>query len=480
MRVFHISAECYPVAKTGGLGDVVAALPKYQNILGLNTAVIMPWYDKPFVSANKFKKVYESEFKQGSQYYPFAVFKEENDLLGFELYLIKIPGLLDRADVYGYPDESDQFIAFQHALLHWISKEDIAPDVFHCHDHHSGLIPFFIENCAEFHSLKGTPTLATIHNGQYQGWMDWHKAILMPAFDSGQWGLLDWNKLINPLAALIKCCWAYNAVSKGYLQELFVEANGLQSLFLAEKKKGFGIINGIDTDIWNPETDTFINQNYRISNMVSGKVKNKKALCEAYGLDHKLPLLAFIGRFAMEKGADLLPAFIQELLLKFKGKISFLILGSGDPQIQEALTHLKENSIENIAIVIGYNEKLSHQIYASADFLIMPSRVEPCGLNQLYAMKYGTVPVVRSIGGLKDTVHDLSKKDPNGIAFKDVALKDMVQAVQRSINIYEDSDAFRKLQKKNMNLDYSWEKSANEYIQLYESIISKRLELENG
>src|SRR5690606_35974230 len=150
MKIYHISAECYPIAKTGGLGDVVGALPKYQNMLGINASVIMPWYDKAFVNENKFEKVFASEIKQGSQTYPFVVLKEAESNLGFNLYLIKILGLLDRSEIYGYADENDQFIAFQHALLHWIANDDIAPDVFHCHDHHSGLIPFLIENSIAF------------------------------------------------------------------------------------------------------------------------------------------------------------------------------------------------------------------------------------------------------------------------------------------------------------------------------------------
>ncbi len=471
MKVFHISAECYPVAKTGGLGDVVGALPKYQNLLGIQASVIMPWYDKPYVRDHEFEKVYESEFKQGSQFYSFTVLKENTHALGFEIYLIKVPGLLDRTEVYGYPDESNQFIAFQHALLKWIIDQNIAPDLFHCHDHHSGLVPFFIENTEEFKSLKGIPTLATIHNAQYQGWMGWQQAILMPTFDSDKWGLLDWDRNINPLASLIKCCWAYNAVSSGYLKELFKEANGLESLFLSENGKGYGIINGIDEEIWNPETDPFISKKYTINTVTAGKKSNKKALCKEYGLDPALPLLAFIGRFALEKGADLLPGFVQELAQKFKGKINLVILGSGDIHIQEALTHLREKG--NTAVIIGYNEKLSHQIYASSDFLIMPSRVEPCGLNQLYAMRYGTIPIVRSIGGLKDTVIDLSKKNPNGIVFEEVSLRNMVQAIKRGLKLYEDSKLFNKLQKDNMKLDYSWKSSTRKYIQLYENLINR-------
>src|SRR5690606_37304283 len=171
---------------------------------------------------------------------------------------------------------------------------------------------------------------------------------------------------------------------------------------------------------------------------------------------------AFIGCMAFEKGADLLPLFIQELTLNFKGKISFLVLGSGDSHLQDALIQLQEQ-MSDVAVVIGYNEKLSHQIYASADFLIMPSRVEPCGLNQLYAMRYGTIPPVRNIGGLKDTVIDISKRNSNGIVFNDASSKDMVNAVRRALSLYEDKTTFNRLRQHCMSLDYSWESSAKKY-----------------
>src|SRR5690606_5873515 len=297
-HVIHLSAECYPVAKVGGLGDVLGALPKYLRQAGWQTWVVMPWYNRPFVRQHGFDLVYTGTIHQGSRPLEIYVYHEREDILGFGLYLIKIPGLLDRDEPYGYADESEQFMAFQHAFLHWITEAGILPDVVHCHDHHTGLVPFLMYHCEQFAALKPISTVGTVHNGQYQGWMEWNKAILLPPFDTWKWGLLDWDRVINPLAALIKCCTVFTTVSSGYLGELMTQANGLEQLFTMERAKGVGIVNGIDPSVWNPEKDTMILHHYGISNVQSGKRKNKEALCEAFGLDARKPLLAYIGRFA--------------------------------------------------------------------------------------------------------------------------------------------------------------------------------------
>lgn len=472
MNVFHVSTECYPVAKTGGLADVVGALPRYQRENGIQASVVMPWYDKPFVHNHSFIKVYGGDMRQGSQTYSFEILKEKEGTLGFDLFLVQIPGLLDRAEIYGYADESDQFIAFQHALLQWMVETKIKPTIFHCHDHHTGLISFFIENCIGFSALKGTPTVFTVHNGEYQGWMPWHKAVLMPEFDNGAWGLLDWNSMINPLAAAIKCSWAYTTVSEGYLEELYAQAV-LGGLFLAEKDKSFGIVNGIDVAVWDPSHDPLIEFNYKKNTVVSGKKKNKKSLCREYDLEERLPLVAYIGRFAGEKGADLLPGFIRQIIDGNKEKISIFILGSGDPLIEEALRELHKELSHAFALVIGYNEALAHQMYASADFIAMPSRVEPCGLNQLYAMRYGAIPVVRAIGGLKDTVHDISGESGNGLLFANFSITDFVKAVERAVEFYKKPHLMNKLRKNNMNLNCSWTISTQKYLKVYNLLIDR-------
>lgn len=471
MKVFHISAECYPVAKTGGLGDVVGALPKFQRETGIEASVVMPWYDKPFVRDHSFTSVHSGNISQGMQTHSFEILKNVNSL-GFDLYLVQIPGLLDRAEVYGYKDESDQFIAFQHALLKWMVEAEIKPSIIHCHDHHSGLIPFFVDYCKEFSTLKGIPTVFTVHNGEYQGWMPWHKALLMPEFNSDAWGLLDWNNMINPLAAAIKCCWAYTTVSEGYLEELYTQPQ-LGPLFLAEKDKAFGIVNGIDSAVWNPEQDPSIDFNYSLITVTRGKKENKDALCKEYNLDKNLPLIAFIGRFAGEKGADLLPGVIQQIIENAKGKVSLFVLGSGDPLVEEGLEKLNRDLQQQFALVIGYNEALAHRIYASADFILMPSRVEPCGLNQLYAMRFGTIPIVRATGGLKDTVSDITSGNGNGFLFVNPSIEDCVKAVERALDFYQNSPLKNKLCKSNMKLDYSWKKSSQKYSKVYDLLIDK-------
>ncbi|WP_353196977.1 glycogen/starch synthase [Parapedobacter defluvii] len=469
-HIIHLSAECYPVAKVGGLGDVLGALPKYLQQAGLRTWVVMPWYNRPFVQSHEFERVYAGNFHQGSRHLEVEVYREKEDTLGFGLYLVKIPGLVDREEPYGYTDESEQFMAFQHGFLHWITEADIVPDVIHCHDHHTGLIPFLMYHCDRFAGLKNVPTVGTVHNGQYQGWMDWNKAILLPPFDTWKWGLLDWNRVINPLGALIKCCTRFTAVSTGYLDELILQANGLERLFAMEQAKGVGIVNGIDTTVWDPAQDTMLPHHYRVSNVQSGKRKNKEFLCDAYGLDPQKPLFAYIGRFAGEKGADLLPDIIENLLGDATVDLNIMVLGSGDPQVQASIAYLAEKYPGKLGAYIGYQEELSHRIYAAADFLLMPSRVEPCGLNQLYSMRYGTIPIVRSTGGLRDTVIDIAEQKGYGITFLNAYVADAVEAVHRALSLYHDKQRMQQLRKHVMKLDFSWDKSAIKYMELYQNI----------
>lgn len=466
MKIFNLSMECYPVAKVGGLADVVGALPKYLNkIKGIEACVVMPWYNKSFVHEHDFEIVFDGWIHQSHHTFQVQVMKEKSKILGFDLYLVKIPGLLDRDNPYGYWDESQQFLAFQHGVLHWLTAMQIRPDVLHCHDYHTGLVPFMIENCPEFNFLKGVKTIGTIHNGEYQGQMKWEMANYMPWFYGEQWGLLDWSGYINPLAAMIKCCTAFNAVSSGYMQELYQNFRGLESLVQQEHSKAHGIINGIDTEVWNPETDAFLDFNFSKKNALEGKLKNKKELCEEYHLNPDLPLFSFIGRFAGEKGADLLPEIVWKSIQQTNGSLNIIILGSGEKNIENQLSEL--NYIySNFALDLGYKEYLSHKIYASSDFLLMPSRVEPCGLNQMYAMRYGTVPIVRYIGGLRDTVEDISIGG-SGINFGNATAEDTVNAMHRALHIYHDGDLTDQLVHSNMNYNFSWEQSAEKYLELY-------------
>ena len=466
MKIFNLSLECYPVAKVGGLGDVVGALPKYLNkIEGVEASVIMPWYNKPFVHEHEFEIVFDGWIHQSHHTFQVQVMKEKSKVLGFDLYLVKIPGLLDRDNPYGYWDESQQFLAFQHGVLHWLTAMQIRPDILHCHDYHTGLVPFTIENCPEFSYLKGVKTIGTIHNGEYQGQMKWEMLNYFPWFYGEQWGLLDWDGMINPLAAMIKCCHAFNAVSEGYLQELYQSFRGLEGLVRQEHAKAYGIINGIDSDVWDPVTDSFLDYNFSKDTAEAGKRKNKVALCEEYGLDPDLPLFGFIGRFAGEKGADLLPDIIWKSIQETYGALNIIILGSGDKNIEHQLSELTKY-YSNFALDLGYKEYLSHKIYASSDFLLMPSRVEPCGLNQMYAMRYGTVPIVSYTGGLRDTVEDIATGG-SGLNFGAATAEDAVHAIHRALHIYHQADIMTDLVQSNMSFDFSWEKSAQKYMEMY-------------
>ncbi|KEQ30662.1 glycogen synthase [Pedobacter antarcticus 4BY] len=467
MEIIHLSAECYPVAKVGGLGDVVGALPKYQNKLGHFAKVVMPAYAVPFLQQNEFEVVYDSWGRLGNDNFPVRIFREKTNKMGFDLFLVHIAGLTDREKVYGYADDTERFLAFQIAVLDWISQWEHRPDVIHCHDHHTGLVPFMMGNCHAYTRLKDIPSILTIHNAQYQGQFGWDKLFKIPAFDLRKSGLLEWDKDINPLAAAIKCAWKVTTVSESYLEELSQEANGLQSLLAAERWKSSGILNGIDTVVWDPNTDPMLNKNFQLKTAEKGKKANKEALCAVFNLNPDKPLFTFIGRLVAEKGADLLPDIFHNTLAHSQGNVNILVLGSGDPVVESRLSELKNWFPGSYNVYVGYNEQLSHQIYAGADFLLMPSRVEPCGLNQLYALRYGTIPVVRRIGGLKDTVTDIGDGG-FGICHDQTSIADVGHAIGRAYELYQNKKQKKAIIHYSMQLDHSWDRAAQRYIDLYQ------------
>lgn len=469
MEILHVSAECYPMAKAGGLGDVVGALPKYQNKLGHIAKVVMPMYRTPFLYKHTFEVVHKGAFGMANYWLDYTIIKEAKNELGFDLYLVDIFGLLDREKIYGYEDDMERFLSFQIAVVDWISHWQHRPDIVHVHDHQAALIPFMFQNCDAYRHLTSIKTILTIHNAQYQGWMDWSRSNYLPKWDLRQWGMLDWKKMINPLACGIKCASKVNTVSAGYLDELRHEANGLEALFEYERGKCFGILNGIDNEVWNPETDTFIEENYGLDNFREKKLANKKVICRQFNLDETKPLIVFIGRLVGEKAADLLPQAIADSIYYMQGNMNFLVLGSGEKNVENQLQLLQHQLFGYYNCMIGYNEKLSHQMYAGADFLLMPSRVEPCGLNQMYALRYGTIPMVRRTGGLRDTVKDFGEEDGFGICFNEATVGEICHAVYRADELFKDKDKMNLLRKRAMEINHSWEQSAEIYINLYET-----------
>lgn len=261
MEILNVSAECFPIAKVGGLADVVGALPKYQQKEGVDSKVIMPFYDNDFAKDQDFIQMFKGNLKLDKLQYKFEILTPRTPI-DFPVYLVNIPGLFDRPEVYSYEDDVERFLAFQLAVLDWMLNLDKKPTIVHAHDHHTGFISFLMSHAQGYEALKEIPTVFTIHNAQYQGQFGYDKLRYFPDFDLKKMGLIDWEGAINPLATAIKCSWRVTTVSPGYLEELKSNANGLEELIDQESEKFSGILNGIDTKIWNPETDKYLVRNY--------------------------------------------------------------------------------------------------------------------------------------------------------------------------------------------------------------------------
>ncbi len=475
MQIIHISAECFPIAKVGGLADVVGALPKYQETSGISSKVIMPFYENKFTIQHleELESTFIGEINLGEKLYNYKVLKLPKQVLGFEVFLIKIENLTDRPNVYGYPDDVERFTAFQKIVCDFLVNFKEKPNVVHCHDHHTGFIPFFMSYSMAHKKLQHIPSIITIHNAQYQGDFSYDKMYYLPDFNIENAGLIDWYGRINPLATGIKCAWKVTTVSSNYLGELQKVANGLEGLLRSEKAKSIGILNGVDSQVWNPSTDSMLKFNFNKKTINKGRQGNKEWLCNKFNLDPKLPLIAFIGRFVYEKGSDLLSEVVSQVLEKENKEVNLLLLGSGNPETENQLRELQNRIQGKFNTFIGYDEELSHIIYGGADFLLMPSRVEPCGLNQMYAMRYGMLPIVSNTGGLKDTVIDIDQGEEGfGIVLNPVNVHEICFAIQRAIDVYANKAFFKAKRKQLMNIEHSWDKSAQEYIKMYQSLVN--------
>ena len=420
--------------------------------------------------------VYEGRAPFGASSFAFRVSRLIAPELGFDLFLVDIPGRFDRPGIYldpwsgyAYWDEMERFFSFQISALEWLNSGDISVDILHCHDHHTALIPFMTSQCERYRDFAETPSILTIHNGEYQGRYNMADTSLIPPFNPAKIGLLDWEGSLNALAAGIKSAWRVSTVSDGYLEELQNYCHGLEILLRDEQGKSSGILNGIDTEIWDPKTDPFLDNTYSSKTVSDGKQKNKNLLLEQFRLDSGRPVFSFIGRLVREKGADLLPDLIREAYNQGIDA-TFVVLGTGDPYLHSVFEGLENNYTGYFDSRLEYNEKLAHLIYAGSDFLLMPSRVEPCGLNQLYSMRYGTLPIVRKTGGLADTVIDIGEKGGYGIVFEQFSLDEALNAVKRGVELYNKPARFNQLRKKAMGLNFSWEKAARNYQELYQSI----------
>ena len=478
-KVLHVSTECYPAAKVGGMGDVVGSLPLYLHKLGIDARVIIPKYINSWFQKQQFQTVHNGSFQLGDEAIDYSIQllipNASNKAVNYPFYCIDIVGKFDRESIYlgadghGYADEIQRYLSFQIAVVDWLaaSQSTEAFSAIHCHDHMTGLIPFFMQYADDYQQLKDIPCFFTIHNGQYRGAIDWGLQSLLPAFNSQYQGLLDWDDSIHSLATAIKCAWRVTTVSPTYMLELQQDSDTLTPLLQQEKAKCIGILNGIDSDLWDPRADTHLQTHLNGNQWSAFKSYHKKKLQRRFHLTQNkdVPLLSFIGRFAYEKGADLLAPVFEDLL--GQQPISIVVLGSGDKGTEMQIQQVAKQFPTVMTSIISYDEALAREIYAASDFLLMPSRFEPCGLNQLFSMRYGTIPVVRATGGLIDTVPDISGPQGHGIAFANATTDDVVAGIKRACVLYQNKAEFKKVRQTIVKLDYSWNKSASDYATQY-------------
>lgn len=468
MNIIHLSSEVFPFSKTGGLADVAYALPKTQARLGETVKVFTPLYsglaDKYELIDTKFKTVVNTSIGN----FDFSVYKHLSER--FETYFFSNSFFFFRKGLYSengfdYRDNYLRFACFCIAALHFIDYFDIPVDILHIHDWQTSFLPLFLKT--EYRFIK-SKIILTIHNLAFQGIFDRSclNVLKLPDF------LYDINYLeyygaVNFLKGAIILSDFFTTVSPTYADEIMDKrfGYGLEGVITANKHKLKGILNGIDYDIWNPEGDNKIKKNYNIKTF-NNKYVNKKELTKNLSLSDNLPLFIFISRFTSQKGADVL----LELLERKKDiNASFAILGDGPEDISNRFKNLGFNR-DNTFVYTGFNEELAHQLYAAGDFLLMPSRFEPCGLSQLIAMKYGTIPIVNSTGGLRDTVIDI-KNGGYGFIIDEVSANILYCAIDRAIDLYKHKKQLVMIGKKCMSMNFSWTKSAGAYITLYKGLV---------
>jgi len=469
LEIIHITAECYPVAKVGDLGDSVGAMVMNQNELGIRAKVIMPYYGTPFVKQENFDSIFEEHILLNTKRYSCKVLIPRRRIVWFDLFLVHVEGLPDEEKIYSEKEDAERFIAFQRVTLDFLNQLAKKPNVIHCHDHHAGLVPFMLLHCQEYSELRNIPTILTIHNAHYQGIFGHEKLGLLPLFNHIHLGLLEWNNVINPLAAGVKCAWRVGTVSPSYLEELKSNGNVLKRLFVKEGKKCQGILNGINTSEWNPETDDALIKKYSTRSVESGKKVNKNSLCNKF-LKPEKPLFVFIGRLIWENGADLLPGLLKDLLKSDKNDGNYIVLGSEGLSVANALKSLEKIHPTKLTVQYSNDERMKRRILAGADFLLLPSRTDPAGNRQMLAMRYGTIPVVNNVGALNDTVIDIKKEDGFGIKHKGVSIKRIRNAIFRAQRLYLDQERFKKIRVIAMKKDHSWRSSVKEYIDLYREL----------
>jgi starch synthase len=478
MNILFAVSEIEGVIKTGGLADVARALPKALNELDKDARVAFPYYNavQKVLPVSQANKSYSFNLKLGKEYQVKVHSFKHQDI---PLYTFDIVGLFDRDGIYGdsyqaYEDNGERYSVFNLAILyfwqHFSEQIRFTPDIIHCNDWHTALLPFYLRQ-DEYWQHQNVHTVLSVHNGAFQGIFSLESVPSLLVKTNGHHPHFE-HDLVNFLKLGILNASKVIAVSPNYANELLTElgSHHLYDIFIQCRDKVTGILNGCDYSDWNPKKDPLIEHNYD-ANTLSEKLNNKLALQKHYGLpvDPSIPMFGQVSRLTDQKGLNYLIPALKELM---QHNIQVVIAGTGDPVYVDQLEFLAKKYPTKFKFIHGYSEEISHRFMASADFFLMPSLFEPCGLTQMYALAYGTLPIVREVGGLKDTVNDLNHPDATGLIFKEPSCKDMVAIIRRALLFYiEYPEQFNQVQKAGMRTKFLWQSSAKQYIEQYETML---------
>ena len=489
MKVAIVASEVAPFSKTGGLADVIGALPGALQRLGAEVFVITPFYRCVGENAERLGLELHQESEKvsvpvGDTEHAASIMRSALPDSQTPVYFLDNAEYYDRPGLYSNPqdgseleDNSERFLFLSRCALELCLQLGIEPDVFHCHDWQTGLLPIYLKTLYR-ERLPDSASVFTVHNIEYQG-IFWHWDMRLTNLD---WALLNWRMLeyygnLSFLKAGLVGGDVLTTVSKRYAEEIQAEkyGAGMEGVMRERAKDLFGIVNGVDYTVWNAETDPQIPTNYSEADL-SGKATCKDQLQQRFGLERRadVPLIGMISRLVGQKGFDLLAAVVPELM---KEDVQLVVLGTGDPAYHEFLQDLRSRYPDKVGALLGFSELTAHWIEAGGDMFLMPSRYEPCGLNQLYSLRYGTVPIVRSTGGLADTITDYEEAgsggEANGFAFEDYGKEALLDAVRRALRLYKDREAWRSLMRTGMRQDWSWDRSAREYCNAYRRAVER-------
>ena len=476
MHIAFAASECVPFSKTGGLADVVGALPPALAYLGHNVTVYVPRYRS--TKLENPRKVIPSITVPFDDRYRFCSVLDGGVRAGVQFYFIDYPPFFDREALYGTPlgdyhDNAERFALFCRAVLE-ASKVLGSPDLFHCHDWQTALIPILIKTLyKEDPAFAQTPCVFTIHNLGYQGLFPPEVLpLLMLPWDLFTMARLEFYGKVNFLKGAIDAARFLTTVSRKYAQEIQTAEYGfgLEGVLRARAATLTGILNGVDYTEWNPATDKMIAANYSADDL-SGKAKCKQDLLNEFGLAHdtQLPVIGIVSRFAGQKGFDLIQYVADRMAQE---ELIVIALGTGDREYEDMFRRLHKQYPQKFAVKIEFNNRLAHKIEAGADMFLMPSKYEPAGLNQLYSLKYGTVPIVRATGGLDDTIeqYDPATGKGTGFKFREYSGEALLDTVKAAVLAYRDTQRWEKLMHNGMVQDYSWTAAAKEYVKVYDRV----------